>query len=177
MSSGDSEGMPEIPDGLLAMLIQELEGEDAPFVKHLDKELELMWMDGDESRLGFTRFELDHHELYRRRRLGAPPGPITIALNPILSDDGGLLRHTLAHELLHAAGLLDHDGLHAEIVSRLAPAPKLRDSPVLMRLRERVLQELPEEQWICGKCGHTWERRRVTRPTRCPKCASRFEAK
>ena len=32
MSSGDSEGMPEIPDGLLATLIQELEGEDAPFV-------------------------------------------------------------------------------------------------------------------------------------------------
>ena len=67
--------------------------------------------------------------------------------------------------------------MHAEIVSRVAPAPKLRDSPVLMRLRERVLQELPEEQWICGKCGHPGERRRVTRPTRCPKCASRFEEK
>ena len=81
MSSGDSEGMPKIPDGLLAILIQELEGEDAPFVKHLDRELGLEWLDEDESRLGFTRFELDHHELYRRRRLGTPPGPVTIALN------------------------------------------------------------------------------------------------
>ena len=68
MASRDSEGRPEIPEGLLATLIQELEGEDAPFVKHLDKELGLKWMDEDESRLGFTRFELDHHELYRRRR-------------------------------------------------------------------------------------------------------------
>ena len=177
MASRDSEGRPEIPEGLLAMLIQELEGEDAPFAKHLDKELSLKWLEDGESRLGFTRFELDHHELYRRRRLGAPPGPITIALNPILSGDRTLFRHTLAHELLHAAGLLDHDGLHAAIVSRVAPAPQLRDSPVLLRLRERVLQELPEEQWIGGKCGHAWERRRVTRPTRCPKCASRFEAK
>ena len=115
MSSGDSEGMPEIPDGLLAMLIQELEGEDAPFVKHLDRELGLEWLDEDESRLGFTRFELDHHELYRRRRLGTPPGPVTIALNPILSEDQALFRHTLTHELLHAAGLLDHDGLHAAV--------------------------------------------------------------
>ncbi len=176
MVPGDSESMPEIPGGMLQTLIQELEGEEAPFVKHLGKELDLKWLDEDESRLGFTRFECDHHELYRRKRLGAPPGPITIALNPILASDQALFRHTLAHELLHAAGLLDHDGLHAEIVGRVAPAPKLGDSPVLMRLRERVLQELPEEQWICGKCGHTWERRRVTRPARCPKCASRFEA-
>ena len=95
MASRDPEGQPEIPEGLLTTLIQELEGEDAPFVKHLDKELELKWLDEDESRLGFTRFELGHHELYRRRRLSAPPGPITIALNPILSDDGALFRHTL----------------------------------------------------------------------------------
>ena len=97
MVSRDSEGRPEVPEGLLETLIQELEGEDAPFVKHLDKELGLKWLDEDESRLGFTRFELDHHELYRRRRLGAPPGPITIALNPILSDDEALLRHCLLY--------------------------------------------------------------------------------
>ena len=177
MAQGGSEGQPRIPDGLLEALMQDLEGEDAPFLKHVDREMSLEWLDEDESRLGVTKFDLDHHELFRRKRLGTPPGPITIALNPILSDDQALFRHTLAHELLHAAGLLDHDGLHAEIVSRVAPAPKLRDSPVLMRLRERVLQDLPEEQWICGKCGHAWERRRVTRPTRCPKCASRFETK
>jgi len=168
---------PVIPDGLMEDLVKELDGEDAPFVEHLERELELKWFEEDETRLGFTRFECDHHEIYRRRRLGVPPGPVTIALNPILASDVALFRHTLAHELLHAAGLLDHDGLHAGIVGKIAPAPKLRDSPVLMRLREQVLEGLPEEQWLCGKCGHAWERRRVTRPTRCPKCASRFEAK
>ncbi len=169
--------VPAIPAGLLEDLIKELEGEDAPFVGHLGRDLGLEWLEESEARLGFTRFECDHHELYRRRRLGVPPGPITIALNPILANDSALFRHTLAHELLHAAGLLDHDGLHAEIVGKVAPAPKLRESSVLMRLREQVLEGLPEGQWICGKCGHAWERIRVTRPTRCPKCASRFEAK
>tara|TARA_Y100000588_G_scaffold264917_1_gene279691 strand:+ start:152 stop:835 length:684 start_codon:yes stop_codon:yes gene_type:complete len=168
-------GAPEIPDGLLEKLADELEGMEAPFVEHLGRDLVLEWLPEEEDRLGLTRFECDHHEIYRRRRLGVPPGPVTIALNRILVDDEALYRHTLAHELLHAAGLLDHDGAHSEIVRRTAPAPKLRDSPVLMGLREKVLEGLPEEQWICGKCGHAWERRRVTRPTRCPKCASRFE--
>ena len=178
MTTERSDGStPSIPDGLMEKLAVELEGEDAPFVKSLERDLELKWLDDGESRLGFTRFECDHNEIFRRRRLGVPPGPVTIALNPILSDDQALFRHTLAHELLHAAGLLDHDDLHARIVGKIAPAPKLRDSPVLMRLREQVLEGLPEGQWICGKCGHAWERRRVTRPTRCPKCASRFEAK
>ena len=172
-----AESAPTIPDGLMEELAMELEGEDAPFASSLERDLELKWLDDGESRLGFTRFECDHNEIYRRRRLGVPPGPVTIALNPILSDDPVLFRHTIAHELLHAAGLLDHDDLHARIVGKIAPAPKLRDSPVLMRLREQVLEGLPEGQWICGKCGHAWERRRVTRPTRCPKCASRFEAK
>ena len=174
---GNGESPPQIPEGLMQELVTELAGEDAPFANSMGRELELKWMEEGESRLGFTRFECDHNEIYRRRRLGVPPGRVTIALNPILNDDPALFRHTLAHEILHAAGLLDHDDLHARIVSKIAPAPKLRDSPVLMRLREQVLEGLPEGQWICGKCGHTWERRRVTRPTRCPKCASRFEAK
>ena len=137
------ESLPTIPEGLLEALVKELEGEDAPFVEHLGRDLELDWLEEDEARLGFTRFECDHHEIYRRRRLGVPPGPITIAMNPILTNDSALFRHTLAHELLHAAGLLDHDGLHAEIVGKVAPAPKLRDSPVLMKLREQVLEGLP----------------------------------
>ena len=172
-TQGEDSG-PKIPDGLLEKLVLELEGEDAPFVKHLGRDLVMEWLPEGETRLGFTRFECDHHEIYRRRRLGVPPGPITIALNPILAGDDALYRHTLAHELLHAAGLLDHNGAHAEIVRKTSPAPKLGDSPVLRGLREKILEGLPEEQWICGKCGHTWERRRVTRPNRCPKCASRF---
>ena len=176
MSNGAGGGdKPELPSGLLEKIIPELEGQDAPFAKHLGKELSLEWLPEDERRVGFTRFEYDHNELFKRRRLAVPPGPITIALNPILNEDEALFRHTLAHELLHAAGLIDHDSLHSEIVKKVAPAPKLRDSIVLKKLREKVLRDLPEEQWICGKCGHTWERRRVTRPSRCPKCASRFE--
>ena len=167
--------LPELPAGLLEEIMSELEGKDAPFAKYLGRELSLEWLPEDESRLGFTRFEYDHNELFKRRRLAVPPGPITIALNPILSEDEALFKHTLAHELLHAAGLIDHDSSHSEIVRIVAPAPKLRDSMVLKKLREKVLRNLPEEQWICGKCGHTWERRRVTRPTRCPKCASRFD--
>ncbi|MDP6662125.1 MAG: zinc-ribbon domain-containing protein [Candidatus Thalassarchaeaceae archaeon] len=167
---------PAIPNGLLGVIRKELEGEDAPFLEHLDEHLDLEWMPAGEARLGLTRFECDHNEIYRRRRLGAPPGPVTIALNPILADDEALLVHTLVHELLHAAGLLDHDGLHADIVRRVAPAPRLSDSPVLRGLRRRVLSGLPEGQWMCGGCGHAWERRRVTRPVRCPKCARPFEA-
>ncbi len=174
--ASSEQGGPELPDGLIESLRKELDGQDAPFLKHIERELNLEWLPEEENRLGLTRFQCDHNEIYRRKRLGVPPGPITIALNPILTEDRALFRHTLAHELLHAAGLLDHDGLHSEIVRRVAPAPKLRDSQVLMKLRGRVLEGLPEEQWICGKCGHTWERRRVTRPKRCPKCASRFES-
>ncbi len=167
----------EIPPGLIEALTENLQGEDAPFLEHLGENLSLEWLPVGEARLGLTRFECDHHELYRRRRLKVPPGEIVIALNPILSDDTALLKHTLVHELLHAVGLLDHDGLHSEIVRKVAPPPKMKDSPVLMRLRGEVLSKMPEGQWICGKCGHAWERRRVTRPDRCPKCASRFEEK
>ena len=177
MPSTENGSEPRIPDGLLARLAEELEGKEAPFSRYLGKDMEIVWLQEGESRLGFTRFECDHNEIYRRRRLGVPPGPVTIALNRILAKDEALFAHTLAHELLHAAGLLDHDGIHSEVVNKVAPAPKLRDSPVLRGLREKVLQELPEEHWICGKCGHTWETRTVTRPTRCPKCASRFESK
>ena len=176
MAGNGNGNEPKMPEGLLDRLVEELEDRDAPFSKYLERDMKLVWLPAEDNRLGFTRFECDHNEIYRRRRLGIRPGPVTIALNRMLSKDKELLAHTLAHEMLHAAGLLDHDGVHSELVSRIAPAPKLRDSPVLQGLRERVLEGLPEEHWICGKCGHTWERRRVTRPTRCPKCASRFES-
>ena len=166
---------PVIPDKLMESIIVELEKMDAPFLKYLEKELTLEWLPDDESRLGLTRFEMNTNELYRRRRLNAPPGKITIGLNCILVDDDKLLNHTLAHELLHAAGLLDHDGIHSRIVKKVAPPPKLKESIVLKKIRQEVLAGLPERQWICGSCGFTWERKRVTRPTRCPKCAKPFK--
>ena len=166
---------PVIPNELMESILEELEKLDAPFLKYLKKELTVEWLPDDESRLGLTRFEMDANELYRRRRLNAPPGKITIGLNLILADDYKLFQHTLAHEILHAAGLLDHDGLHGKIVKKVAPPPKLKESIVLKKIRQEVLAGLPERQWICGSCGFTWERKRVTRPTRCRKCAKPFK--
>ena len=167
---------PGMPDGLLDELKEMLSEDDAPFLRHLGKHLTLEWLPSDESRLGMTRFEYDPNELFRRRRLRVAPGAVTIGLNPVLIDDEMLFRHTLVHELLHAAGMVEHGGNHAELVKQIAPAPSLAESPVLRRLRQEVLDSLPERQWICGNCGHTWERVRVSAPTRCPKCARPFSA-
>ena len=167
---------PEMPDGLLDELKEVLGEDDAPFLRHLGKHLTLEWLPSDESRLGMTRFEYDPNELFRRRRLRVAPGAVTIGLNPVLIDDEMLFRHTLVHELLHAAGMVEHGGNHAELVKQIAPAPSLAESPVLRRLRQEVLDSLPERQWICGNCGHTWERVRVSAPIRCPACARPFGA-
>jgi len=181
--AGRTEGMtsiskiPSMPDGIIEEIKSLLKGKKAPFLNHLDKEVKLIWTDEGESRLGFTRFECNHNELFRRRRLKLSPGPIVIALNPILSKDKSLYLHTLVHELLHAAGLTDHDGEHSSLVNKVAPAPKLKDSKILRELRQQVLEKLPERQWICGDCGHTWDSRRVSTPTRCPKCAKFFKNK
>ncbi len=169
--------IPSMPDGLIKEIKSLLKGKNAPFLNHLSKEVKLIWTDEGESRLGFTRFECNHNELFRRRRLKLSPGPIIIALNPILNRDESLYLHTLVHELLHAAGLTDHNGEHSSLVSKIAPAPKLKDSKILRELRQQVLEKLPERQWICGDCGHTWDRRRVSTPTRCPKCAKFFKIK
>jgi len=167
---------PGMPDGLLDELKEMLSEDDAPFLRHLGKHLTLEWLPSDESRLGMTRFEYNPNELFRRRRLRVAPGAVTIGLNPVLIGDEMLFRHTLVHELLHAAGMVEHGGNHAELVKQIAPAPSLTESPVLRRLRQEVLDSLPERQWICGNCGHTWERVRVSAPTRCPKCARPFSA-
>ena len=167
---------PEMPGGLLDELKEVLGEDDAPFLRHLGKHLTLEWLPSDESRLGMTRFEYDPNELFRRRRLRVAPGAVTIGLNPVLIGDEMLFRHTLVHELLHAAGMVEHGGNHAELVKQIAPAPSLAESPVLRRLRQEVLDSLPERQWICGNCGHTWERVRVSAPIRCPACARPFGA-
>ena len=140
---------PSIPDGLIGEIKSLLKEKNAPFLNHLSREVKLIWTEKGESRLGFTRFECDHNELFRRRRLKLSPGPITIALNPILSRDEALYLHTLVHELIHAAGLTEHDNEHSSLVSKIAPAPKLKDSEILRELRQHVLEKLPERQWIC----------------------------
>jgi hypothetical protein len=167
---------PWIPTGLIEELKSKLTKKEAPFLKYLEKNLRLIWIDRNESRLGMTRFECDANELFRRRKLRVSCGPVTIGLNPLLNDDEELYRHTLVHELLHASGLLDHGSTHADLAKEIAPPPKLVDSVVLQKMRSRVLERLPERQWICGNCGYTWERKRVTMPSRCPKCAKPFKS-
>ncbi|MEC9351057.1 MAG: hypothetical protein VX482_02860, partial [Candidatus Thermoplasmatota archaeon] len=85
---------PQLPDGILDELSSRLSRDDAPFLRHLAKQLSLEWADAPDNRLGYTRFEFDHHELFRRRRLRGSPGPVTIALHPRLKDDEKLYLHT-----------------------------------------------------------------------------------
>ena len=167
---------PWIPTGLIEELKSKLTKKEAPFLKHLGKNLDLIWIDKNESRLGMTRFECNPNELFRRRKLRVSCGPVTIGLNPLLHNDLELYQHTLVHELLHASGLLDHGSIHADLAKEIAPPPKLANSLVLQEMRKRVLDKLPERQWICGDCGYTWDRKRVTMPSRCPKCAMPFKS-
>ena len=167
---------PDFPEDLIHLLKEKLDKKEAPFLKYLGKNLTLVWIDENDSRLGMTRFEYSANELFRRRKLRLSCGPVTIGLNPMLNRDLALYKHTLSHELLHASGLLDHGEIHANLVREIAPAPKLADSVVLQEMRERVLEKLPERQWICGDCGYTWERKRVSMPARCPKCAKPFKS-
>lgn len=181
-AAGDSMGhnhlpeQPDFPKELIKVLKKKLDKKEAPFLKFLEKKLTMIWIDENDSRLGMTRFEYNSNELFRRRKLRLSCGPVTVGLNPMLIRDSELYRHTLAHELLHASGLLDHGEIHANLVAEIAPPPKLSDSLVLQEMRERVLEKLPERQWICGDCGYTWERKRVSMPTRCPKCARPFKS-
>ena len=181
-AGGDEEGSKQLlpnhdfPEELIQLLKEKLDKKEVPFLKYLGKNLTMIWIDENDSRLGMTRFEYSANELFRRRKLRLSCGPVTIGLNPILNRDSALYKHTLSHELLHASGLLDHGEIHANLVRDIAPPPKLTDSSVLQEMRERVLEKLPERQWICGDCGYTWERKRVSMPSRCPKCAKPFKS-
>jgi len=163
-----------VPLPIWKALLENLDTEVAPFLPYLKKRLTIIYEDPQKGRLGLTRFEIDHNEIERRRRYKIGPGEIEILLHPDLIQDTPLRDHTLAHELLHASGITTHSATHKEIVDKIAPAPKLKDSIVLQQMRQKVLESLPERTWICGNCGHAWERRRVTKPTRCPKCARPF---
>ncbi|MBH33227.1 MAG: hypothetical protein CMB75_02360 [Euryarchaeota archaeon] len=163
-----------VPEHLWSSIVELLDTDIAPFLPYLPGRLEVLYEDPGDGRMGITRFKMDHNELERRRKFRMGPGEVVILLHPELVDDPALRDHTLVHELLHASGLLTHDSLHADLASKIAPAPTLKNSVVLQRMRQRVLESLPERTWLCGNCGHAWERRRVTRPTRCPKCAKPF---
>ncbi len=115
---------PHIPEGLLESIEQILDFSEAPFKSHLAR-VRVEWLSPSADTLGNTAFEMSHHELEARKRQRLPPGDVTIGLHPILAEDEMLYNHTLAHELLHAAGLTSHDQRHADSLNQIAPAHKL----------------------------------------------------
>lgn len=162
---------PELPPVLLERITAEVEPDEAPFLTHLPSNLRLDWLEPAIDRLGSTNFEYTPNELHRRKRLRLPPGVVTISLHPVLVDDEVLMLHTLVHELLHAAGIIDHGSRHDEIVARIAPAPKLSESPLLRYLQAGVIAASDELSWECEDCNFVWTRDKVRKPLRCPSCA------
>ena len=132
------------------------------------------WLGVEADRLGNTRFEMRPHEVEARKRQRLPPGSVTIGLHPIFADDEILFRHTLVHELLHAAGMTEHDSQHSELVNEIAPSPKLSESPILQEIRNQALGQQEVKDWTCSHCGFVWTRTTVRTPSRCPKCARPF---
>ena len=163
---------PAFPDSEVRHLEENLVDDDAVFLRFLRGSLKMEWLDEDDDRLGVTRFEGNHNDVFRKKRLKLPPGEITILLHPMLSEDDSLYKHTLVHELLHAAGLAKHDDNHHELVEKIAPAPSLANSPLLQKLRENVLGKRELVEWLCDACGFQWNRKTLRKPHRCPKCAS-----
>jgi hypothetical protein len=162
---------PSVPEDLVDAVISSLSGHvDAVFVPWIADRYTLEWLSVDDDRLGMTRFEEGSSELLRRRKLRIDPGQVTIGLHPALLEDEALYRHTFAHELFHAAGLTLHSDAHEKLTQQVAPAPA-KDSALLQKMRTSVLEGLKVQSWSCKRCGYTWKRTTVRRPSRCLKCA------
>ncbi len=166
------EGAPEVPAALTeAVLRAASTSTESIFLPWVAERITLCWSEGDDVNLGLTRFEAQTTDLVRARHLRLDPGPITIELHPDLAQDERMMHHVYAHELLHASGLTAHSEEHDRLTAEVAPAPSLSESPLLQRLRAKVLADQPVQSWTCEHCGYTWERTTVRTPTRCIKCA------
>ena len=156
-------------DAVLAELLPKIP--QNVFSRWLEDRVSLIWLEGDDDRLGMTRFEEGQAELVRRRRLRIDPGDITIGLHPRLVEEPDLLRHTLVHELVHASGVLNHsDELHSAVDS-IAPGKKISESKILQEKRDEFLEKSNIKSWTCKNCGYEWKRSTVKKPMRCHKCA------
>jgi len=163
---------PHLPENLVEKVIQSLSGElEAVFTPWIADRIELIWLESDDDRLGMTRFEEGANELLRRRRLRLDPGAVTIGLHPALAEDLALYEHTFVHELLHASGLTLHSKKHNDLTNQIAAPPKMSESPLLQKMREKIIGQSVVSQWNCKNCGFVWERKTVTKPKRCFKCA------
>ena len=163
---------PSVPEDVVDEVLGALSGHvEAVFLPWIADRFTVEWLDVNDDRLGVTRFEEGSNELIRRRRLRLDPGEVTIGLHPALLEDEALYRHTFAHELFHAAGLMLHTELHDRLTNQVAPSPAMKDSPLLQKMRSAVLDTLKVQEWTCRHCGYKWKRTTVRRPTRCLKCA------
>lgn len=163
---------PHLPGNLVEKVIQSLSGElEAVFTPWIADRIELIWLEVEDDRLGMTRFEEGANELLRCRRLRLDPGQVTIGLHPALAEDIALYEHTFVHELLHASGLTLHSKKHDDLTNQIAPSPKMSESPLLQKMREEIIGQSKISQWNCKNCGFVWDRKTVTKPKRCFKCA------
>tara|TARA_B110000444_G_scaffold242472_1_gene259812 strand:- start:470 stop:1024 length:555 start_codon:yes stop_codon:yes gene_type:complete len=163
---------PYVPEGVIIDSLAALSGvTDAVFMPWIEDRINLIWLESNDDRLGMTRFEEGPGELNRRRLLRLDPGTVTIGLHPALLEDKILYKHTFVHEFLHASGLTLHSPQHDNLTNSVAPMPKLKDSPLLQRMRDSVLGELKVQHWECKNCGYSWDRTTVRKPSRCHKCA------
>ena len=132
----------------------------------------LEWLEVTDDRLGMTRFDEGSNELVRRRKLRLDPGPITIGLHPALLQDEALVQaHICSRTCSMQLDLMIHSKQHDKLVSQIAPAPSLKESPLLQKMRDAVLGNQTVQSWTCGHCGFEWKRRTVRKPRRCVKCA------
>ena len=144
---------PTVPEDVVDAVLAALSGHvEAVFCRGLPT-ASVEWLEVNDDRLGMTRFEEGSNELIRRRRLRLDPGPVTIGLHPALLEDEALYRHTFAHELFHAAGLMLHTELHDRLTNEVAPSPAMKDSPLLQKMRAAVLDTLRVQQWTCKVAG------------------------
>ena len=163
---------PYLPVELVQSALQSLSGvTDAVFRPWISERVTLIWLENESKRLGMTRFEDGPTELVRRRTLSLDPGPITIGLHPRLVEEPDLLKHTLAHELVHASGVLNHSKQLHDAVDGIAPGVSISESPLLRDMRDQFLGTARVKSWTCKHCGYEWKRSTVRKPLRCHKCA------
>ena len=165
---------PALEQGLLDEVLAALTEEDveAPFKSFLSRCVKLTWLSPQEGDLGRTSFDLSQAEMVRRRRHRLEPGTVRIELHPVLLEDEALYRRTLAHELIHAAGITDHGDVHDRLTDNVQRSPRLSESELLRVLKEETQMdpEVPRAQRTCQSCG---EVQTVARP-RCQSCNERM---
>ena len=167
------EQSPIISDELSSDL-KNLAKEEIPHISNLIENLELNWLSSQDNRLGVTIFSEDYNEIFRKKRLNLPFKDIKIGLHPILADDEKLYNHTIVHEILHAAGMIEHCERHESLTNEIAPAPLFSESVVLRYLQAGMISSTDVLSWECDNCNYIWTRNTIHQPIRCPKCSSLY---